>query len=66
MARFIIILVVSAIAVGLLWPIVMRLRRGRVPGEVVIRRETTTYFVPVAACLVLSVLISAALWWLGR
>ncbi len=71
MARFIIILVLAAVAVGLIWPILVRLRRGRVPDGVSdlaqpVRRERRSYFVPIAACVALSFLISAALWWFGR
>lgn len=63
MARFIIILVVTAVAIGLLWPILIRLRRGRVPGGPGIRRERTSFFVFIAACVAVSFLISGALWW---
>ncbi len=66
MARFVITLVLAAIAVGLIWPILVRLRRGRVPDGVAMRRERRSYFVPIAACVALSFLISAALWWFGR
>jgi hypothetical protein len=65
-ARFVITLVLAGIVIGLLWPILIRLRRGRVPDDVPIRRERRSYFVPIAACVALSFLISAALWWLGR
>ena len=66
MARFVIILVLAAVAVGLIWPILVRLRRGRLPDGVALRRKRRSYFVPIAACVALSVLISAALWWFGR
>ena len=66
MARFIITLVLAAIVIGLLWPILVRLRRGKVPDNAPIRRERRGYFVPIAACVALSFLISAALWWFGR
>lgn len=66
MARFVIILVLAAIVIGLLWPVLIRLRRGHLPDGAAIRRERRSYFVPIAACVALSFLISAALWWLGR
>jgi hypothetical protein len=65
-ARFVITLVLAAIAVGLIWPILVRLRRGRVQDLVAVLRERRSYFVPIAACVALSFLISAALWWFGR
>jgi hypothetical protein len=65
-ARLIITLVLAFVVVGLLWPILVRLRRGRVPDEAASRRERRGYFVPIAACVALSFLLSAALWWFGR
>ena len=66
MARFIITLVLAAVVIGLIWPILVRLRRGRVSNEVASRRERRSYFVPVAACVALSFFVSAVLWWFGR
>ena len=62
MARFVIILVLTGVAIGLLWPVLIRLRRGRVPG-IGIRRERTSYFVLIATCVAVSFLISGVLWW---
>jgi predicted PurR-regulated permease PerM len=62
-ARVIITLVLAFVLVGLLWPVLVRLRRGRVSDDVIIRRERRSYFVPIAACVAVTFLISAALWW---
>ena len=63
MARLVIILLLATIMVGFLWPMLIRLYRGRVLDSVRIRRERTRFFVLIAAGAVLSVLIGAALWW---
>jgi formate hydrogenlyase subunit 3/multisubunit Na+/H+ antiporter MnhD subunit len=65
-ARLVIILVLAFVVVALLSPVLVRLRRGRLPDDTPIRRERWSYFVPIAACVVLSLLIGAASWWLGR
>jgi hypothetical protein len=65
-ARLITTLMLAAIVVGLLWPILVRLRRGRLPDDVPTRRERRSYLVPIAACVALGFLISAAMWWFGR
>jgi hypothetical protein len=65
-ARFVITLVLAAVVIGFLWPILVRLRRDRLPDDVPVRRKRRSYFAPVAACVALSFLISAALWWLGQ
>jgi hypothetical protein len=65
-ARLIIILVLAFVVVGLTWPVLVRLRRGRLPDDGAIRPERKSHVVPIAACVALTFLISAALWWLGR
>jgi hypothetical protein len=62
-ARLIITLVLAVLILGLIWPILVRLRRGRLRDNTPIRRQRKSYFVPIAACVALSFLISAALWW---
>ena len=64
MARFIITLVLAAVVIGLIWPILVRLRRGRVSNNA--QRGRRSYFVPIAACVALSFFVSAVLWWFGR
>jgi len=65
-ARLVITLVLALVVVTLLSPVLVRLRRGRLPDDVAIRRERRSYVVRIAACVALSFLIGAALWWLGR
>jgi hypothetical protein len=66
MVRFVIILVLVALVIGLLWPYLGNFGLGRLPGDVVIARKNRTYYFPVATCVILSLLISTALWWFGH
>ena len=66
MARFIIVLVLTTLLVGLFWPYLSRLGFGRLPGDLVIKRKHRTYYFPFATCVILSVGFSALLWWLGH
>jgi Protein of unknown function (DUF2905) len=50
---------------GLLWPVVSRYF-GRLPGDVVMRREGWTFAFPIVTCLVLSLLLSVVLWLFRR
>lgn len=56
MARFLIVLGLAILVVGLLWPYLTKLGLGRLPGDIVIERENWTLYVPVATCLPLSLL----------
>jgi hypothetical protein len=53
------------LVLGLLWPIVSRYF-GKLPGDVVVRRENWTFAFPIVTCLVLSLLLSLILWLFRR
>ena len=53
------------LAAGLAWPFLQR-HLGRLPGDIVVRREGFTFAFPIVTCLVLSVLASLLLWLLRR
>jgi Protein of unknown function (DUF2905) len=66
MARFLIVLGLAILLVGLLWPYLSKLGLGRLPGDIVIERENGTVYVPLATCLLLSLLLSLVLWVVNR
>jgi len=55
----------ALLVLGLLWPVVSRYF-GRLPGDVVVRRENWTFAFPIVTCLVLSLLLSLILWLFRR
>ena len=66
MARFLIVLGLAILVVGLLWPYLSKLGLGRLPGDIVIERENGTVYVPLSTCLLLSLLLSLVLWVVNR
>jgi hypothetical protein len=66
MARFLIVLGLAILAVGLLWPVLSRLGLGRLPGDIVIQRDNFTFYFPLATCILVSMLLSAAFWLFNR
>jgi Protein of unknown function (DUF2905) len=70
MARWLIILGVLLILVGVLWPWLTRLGLGRLPGDIVIERDNFRVYIPIATSIVVSVvlslLLSLVLWLLNR
>ena len=66
MSRTLIILGLVIIAVGLLWPWLSRLGLGRLPGDIVIERDSYTLYIPIVTGLVLSVVLSLLFWLIGR
>jgi hypothetical protein len=66
MARFLIVLGLVILAIGLLWPYLSQLGLGRLPGDIVIERENMTFYFPLMTCLLLSVLLSLVFWVVNR
>ena len=66
MTRFLIVLGLAILFVGLLWPYLARIGLGRLPGDLVIQRENVTLYVPLMSCLLLSLLLSLILWAVNR
>jgi formate hydrogenlyase subunit 3/multisubunit Na+/H+ antiporter MnhD subunit len=53
------------LAAGLLWPWISRYF-GRLPGDIVVRRDGWTFAFPIVTSLVVSVLLSLLLWLLRK
>ena len=39
---------------------------GRLPGDIVVRRDNFTFFFPLTTCIVMSLVASLLLYWLRR
>ncbi|NHO32979.1 DUF2905 family protein [Acetobacter fallax] len=66
MSRLLIVLGLAIAAAGLLWPWLMRLHIGRLPGDIVIQRPGFTFYMPVMTGILLSVVLSLILWLVRR
>jgi len=50
----------------LLWPYLSRLGLGRLPGDVAVQRPSGTFYFPFMTSVILSLVLSALLWWFGH
>jgi hypothetical protein len=57
---------VLLVAAGLLWPYLARLGLGRLPGDIAIQNEHGGFYFPIVTCIVISVVLSAIFWLMGR
>jgi hypothetical protein len=62
MGRNIIILGIILIVVGALWPWLQKIPLGRLPGDIMIKREGFSFFLPVTSCLLVSGVLSLMFW----
>ncbi|MCC5856605.1 MAG: DUF2905 domain-containing protein [Ectothiorhodospiraceae bacterium] len=62
MQRTLIILGLLILAAGLLWPWLSRLGLGRLPGDIIIRRDGYTFYFPLMTSIVVSVILTLIFW----
>ena len=66
MQKTLIIAGVLLIMIGILWPWVVKLPIGRLPGDIVINRPGLKVYIPVTAMVLISVIVSLILWLLKK
>jgi hypothetical protein len=66
LGRWLITLGVVLVVLGLLWPWISMLGLGRLPGDIVIERETFRLYIPIVSSLLISIVLSVILWLVNR
>jgi hypothetical protein len=62
MERFLVILGLTLILLGFIWPLLQKTGLGHLPGDVIIKRENFTFYFPLTTSIILSLLISGLLF----
>jgi hypothetical protein len=62
MQRTLVILGLVLLAAGLLWPWISKIGLGRLPGDIIIERENTTFYIPITTSILISLFLSAVFW----
>ena len=65
-SRILVVLGLALVAAGLLWPMLLKLGLGRLPGDVMIEREGFRLYIPIATSLLVSVALSLLFWLFRR
>jgi len=66
MSRFLILLGLVIVAIGILWPVFTRIGLGRLPGDIAIERGNFSFYFPIVTCVLISILLSAMFWLFNR
>ena len=66
MAKVLILIGLALMVAGLIWLAGERLGLGRLPGDIVIRRESFTLYFPLMTSIIVSVVLSLLLWLFSR
>lgn len=62
MSKWLIALGLILVAAGFLWPFISRLGLGKLPGDILVRRESFSFYFPVMTSLVVSLVVSIIIW----
>ncbi|HEY9147598.1 MAG TPA: DUF2905 family protein [Gammaproteobacteria bacterium] len=62
MQRTLVIIGISIVVIGLLWPWLSKLPLGRLPGDLLIERPSLKIYLPITSALLASLLLSLLLW----
>ena len=57
---------IAVILVGLLWPYLVRIPFGRLPGDIIIDKPYLKIYIPVTTMILVSVVISIIIWLLRK
>jgi Protein of unknown function (DUF2905) len=66
MQRTLLVVGLVLVALALLWPWLIKLHIGRLPGDFVFARGSFRFYFPLATCLLLSAALSIVLWLFRR
>jgi hypothetical protein len=66
MNRLLIVAGLILLVIGLAWPWLERIGLGRLPGDIVIRREGFSLYFPIVTCILVSAILSLLFWLFRR
>ena len=70
MQKFLIVAGIVLFAAGLLWPVISKLgpslNLGRLPGDIIIRRENFSFYFPLTTMVIASIVLTLIFRWWGK
>jgi hypothetical protein len=66
MSRFLIVLGIVFIVAGVLYPLAQKLGLGRLPGDIVIERESYRVYIPLGTSILISLVLTLIFWLINR
>jgi Protein of unknown function (DUF2905) len=56
----------ALVLAGIAWPLLGRIGLGRLPGDIMIQRGSTSFYFPLVTCIIVSIVLSALMWLFNR
>lgn len=64
--KWLITLGIALLVVGLAWPWLAKLGLGKLPGDIVVRREDFSFYFPITTSILVSLVVTLILWLFKR
>ena len=58
MQKFLIIIGIILLIIGLLYPYIKKLGLGQLPGDILFKTGNSTFFFPIMTCLIISIILT--------
>ncbi len=58
MQKFLIILGIIILLIGLIYPYLKKIGFGQLPGDIIFKSENSTFFFPIATCIIISIVLT--------
>ncbi|EAR22149.1 hypothetical protein NB231_04550 [Nitrococcus mobilis Nb-231] len=52
----------TLLVAGLLWPLIVKLGLGRLPGDLAIKKDNFAFYFPITTSIIISVLLTLIVW----
>lgn len=66
MPRFLIILGLSILILGIIFPLIEKLGFGKLPGDIYIEKENFKFYFPITTSIIFSCFASFIIWFTGK
>ena len=66
MNKILVAIGITILIVGLLWPVISKVPFGKLPGDIAIKKEGFHLYFPITTMIVVSLVVSAVLWFFKK
>lgn len=66
MQKWLITIGIVLLVAGLLWPVLSKLGLGRLPGDIVIKREGFSFYFPITTMIIVSIVLTLIFRFWGK
>jgi hypothetical protein len=62
MQKWLVALGIVLLVAGLAWPLLAKLGLGKLPGDIVVKREGFSFYFPITTSIIVSLVLTLILW----